>query len=143
MTKFKIGDKVRCIDSTASVLKEGKEHVVEDISSHFIKLDDIYGKWRADRFELVEPEYKQCKDLTDAELGALVRAWTKGKRIEFLDFGDKWEDISDEPRWLAHLSYRVKPEPVRTTATLMANSKQVGDVDFVDGVVDKDSVRWY
>ena len=61
---------------------------------------------------------KPIRDMTDAEIGALVRAKNEGKAIEVADtFNGAWEP-APEPGWYASVAYRVRPEPKRETVTL-------------------------
>ena len=61
---------------------------------------------------------KPIRDMTDAEIGALVRAKNEGKAIEVADtFNGAWEP-APQPGWYASVAYRVSPEPKRETVTL-------------------------
>lgn len=56
MFKFKIGDKVRCINknaNTSSELEIGKEYVVAEASLDYIKVVGSYVNWSDFQFELI------------------------------------------------------------------------------------------
>lgn len=60
MSKFKVGDKVRCIDFEGNTGEDLEKltnlHQIIDISHDYIKTD-LYSRWSfSDRFELVVPE---------------------------------------------------------------------------------------
>lgn len=55
MGKFRIGDKVVCTDSSATIsLKIGHEYTVRESGVDMVILEDIEGAWFTYRFELVE-----------------------------------------------------------------------------------------
>ena len=92
---------------------------------------------------------KPLRDMTDAEIGALVRAKNEGKVIEIWDY-DEW--LEAEPAWDATNAYRVRPEPKRETVTLYwrkgnpAHNIEHGDThritfDLIDGKPDCDSIK--
>jgi len=61
---------------------------------------------------------KSLRDMTDAEIGALVRAKNEGKVIEVVDtFNGAWVP-APAPGWYLRNAYRVRPEPYRETVTL-------------------------
>ena len=56
---------------------------------------------------------KPLRDMTYAEIGALLRAHLEGNIIEYWHPEGFWDTCySDEPIWQLHEAYRVKPEPV-------------------------------
>jgi hypothetical protein len=60
---------------------------------------------------------KLLRDMTDAEIGALVRAHHEGKVIERRNTRGEW--IEEKcPKWFADRAYRVRPEPKRETVTV-------------------------
>ena len=60
---------------------------------------------------------KPLKEMTDAEIGALVRAHKEGKVIQTVGRGrSEWIDC--DPQWRWYWAYRIRPEPVRDTVTL-------------------------
>ena len=63
-------------------------------------------------------EHKTLGEMTDAEIGALVRADNEGKVIEVLDsLSGAWVP-APVPGWHHRCAYRVRPEPKRETVTL-------------------------
>ena len=63
-------------------------------------------------FEDPPADPKLLRDMTDAEIGALVRARNEGKEIEVwseTEFGYYW--LPARPNWLPDCAYRVRPEP--------------------------------
>ena len=61
---------------------------------------------------------KPLRDMTDAEIGALVRAKNEGRVIEVVDtFNGAWVP-APMPGWWPRAAYRVRPEPYRETVTL-------------------------
>lgn len=98
--------------------------------------------------------HKPIRDMTDAEIGALVRAKNEGKAIEVADtFNGAWEP-APEPGWYASVAYRVRPEPKRETVTLHGSvtdeiwgRDQTGydthriTFDLVDGEPDSSSIK--
>jgi hypothetical protein len=69
--------------------------------------------------------YKMLKDMTNEEVGALVKASHKGKVIE-VGYGvgtdaENWHWVT-EPTWMPKTYYRVKPEPTIETVTLFGKA---------------------
>jgi hypothetical protein len=64
----------------------------------------------------VDDTPKPIRDMTDAEIGALVRANNEGKVIESIcsEVDSEW-DVVVYPAWFQNKSYRVRPEPKRET----------------------------
>ena len=97
---------------------------------------------------------KLLRDMTDAEIGALVRADNDGKVIEIW-VHDEWSEV--DPRWKPGNAYRVRPEaqrPKRETVTLHGSvtdelwgRDQTGydtyriTFDLIDGKPDCDSIK--
>jgi len=82
-----------------------------------------------------------------AAKGALLLAEHDGKVIEAIDPSsppDTWEHTCVFLLWLA---YRVKPEPVRETVTLMIDDgsmggpRAIGTIDLIDGGPDYNSIK--
>lgn len=68
-------------------------------------------------------DIKPWGELTDAEKGALLLAHQEGKQIEVLAFWrepGRWE-TTGKPVWGGCYKYRVKPEPVVETVTLVGD----------------------
>ena len=62
---------------------------------------------------------KLLRDMTDAEIGALVRAHNEGKVVEwFIPESAVWARASN-PSWAEGLAYRVRPEPKRETQRIV------------------------
>jgi hypothetical protein len=61
---------------------------------------------------------KPLGDMTDAEIGALVRAKNEGKVIEVVDTINGAWVFAPAPGWWSRNAYRVRPEPKRETVTL-------------------------
>lgn len=58
---------------------------------------------------------KTIAEMTDAEIGALVRAENDGKQIQiWLGNDERWFD-SKQSNLFPQYAYRIKPEPVRET----------------------------
>ena len=55
MSKFKVGDIVKCIDASDSLgnLEEGRLYVVDEVLGYSVKLSSTDGEWFNSRFELV------------------------------------------------------------------------------------------
>ena len=57
--KFKVGDKVRCVDSGVGGLTYGSEYLVQKVTHNFVYLENDYGNrggYLHSRFELVVEE---------------------------------------------------------------------------------------
>lgn len=81
---------------------------------------------------------KLWRDMTDAEKCALFLAHCKGKSIEV--FANHW--LPTTPLWKANYAYRIRPESKRITVPLMADNKEIGTIDLVDGKPDQSSVKF-
>ena len=83
MTTFKIGDRVRCVNSgdssdTGGLIENGETYYVEDIkflyNETYLHLNGVSGGWFETRFEKVESEapgidkfiYDKAKELAEA-----------------------------------------------------------------------------
>ena len=63
MSKFKVGDRVMCVNKKAnpdSCLVIGNEYKVDSVSSNYIVLDKTGSSWSDYQFELVEEECEPC-----------------------------------------------------------------------------------
>jgi len=99
-------------------------------------------------------EYKTLRNMTDAEIGALVRAKNDGKVIEVVDsLKGAWVP-APMPGWHHRCVYRVRPEPKRETVTLhgsvtdevwgrgtMELDTHRITFDLIDGRPDCDSIK--
>lgn len=59
---------------------------------------------------------KLLGEMTDAEIGALVRAFKSGKEIEYFNQVGNWGNCGSCPAWDINTAYRIAPEPVRQAA---------------------------
>jgi hypothetical protein len=55
-------------------------------------------------------EYKTLGEMTDAKIGALVRAKNEGKVIEVLDIVNGAWASAPEPGWYESVAYRIRPD---------------------------------
>jgi hypothetical protein len=127
-----------------------KRHLIDDEGDEWFPIDSD--------FRIVSRASdgpKLLRDMTDAEIGALLRANMRGKIIQGRYSSDRvWRDFTSAPKWLPYAYYRIKPEPTRETVTIAIDGN--GDVmgaehpsdeyriqfDRVDGVIDRSSLRW-
>lgn len=99
-------------------------------------------------------EYKTLGEMTDAEIGALVRAKNEGKVIEVVDTCNGAWVPAPAPGWYLRNAYRVHPEPKRETVTLHGSvTDEVWGrgtteydthritFDLIDGEPDFDSIK--
>lgn len=66
MSKFKVGDKVRCISKDYPFLTSGKVYYVNKINGKFVEVDGVEDGHYQSRFELVEDE-EQVKSKNKAD----------------------------------------------------------------------------
>jgi len=91
-------------------------------------------------------EYKTLRNMTDAEIGALVRAKNDGKVIEVVDsLKGAWVP-APMPGWHHRCVYRVRPEPKReiervTIVNADGATIGIGTVVCEDGKIDCDSIK--
>ena len=99
-------------------------------------------------------DYKTLRNMTDAEIGALIRAKNDGKVIEVVDTCNGAWVPAPMPGWHPHATYRVHPEPKRETVTLHGSATDEvwgrGTMEFdthritfdlIDGAPDCDSIK--
>ncbi|CAB4200538.1 hypothetical protein UFOVP1351_48 [uncultured Caudovirales phage] len=57
--KFKVGDRVTCINATGTMerLELGKEYVIDEYSQDIVHLDGVKGFWIPGRFQLTTEAY--------------------------------------------------------------------------------------
>lgn len=55
--------------------------------------------------------HKKLGDMTNVEIGVLVRAHQSGKSIEYMNPSGEWTYCS--PGWGMDTAYRIAPEPIR------------------------------
>ena len=99
-------------------------------------------------------ERKTLGEMTDAEIGALVRAKNEGKVIEWF-FECAWVEAYKPVFDAINTAYRVRPEPKRETVTLfgkvtdkywgrdfpVSNDTYRIVFDLIDGRPDCDSIK--
>ena len=107
--------------------------------------DEFYGR----RYRIVSRASqsdtpKLLKEMTDAEIGALVRAHKEGKVIQAVG-GGRSEWIDCDPQWRWDWAYRIRPEPVRETVALTSFDERAKGhritFDLIDGKPDITSIR--
>lgn len=144
MNKFKVGDRVRCIEGylsayyPASRLEYGNHYTVADVSLHAtIRVGDKRSGWWGDcRFELV----KEAQVNTPHKHAAIIKAWADGAQVQVKnDLGD-WYDCKGEiaPCWRADFEYRIKPKYDRVVGWSLVNGHELGRLKFTideDGVI--------
>lgn len=115
-TKFKIGDKVKCIDCYGTFLTPNKIYTVSRVyGTHCETHLDLDGEefgFRISRFELVKEE-ETIKLNTPEEQLELIKAENEGKTIEFrlVNITDmKWAINQAKGVWhFDRAVYRIKP----------------------------------
>ena len=103
--KFKIGDKVRCINDYESYyLKNRETYVVREIEGDYLWIENF--RFISSHFELIESAKQPRKH------AKFIHAWADGAKIQFKNKDDKWLDIQeyDNPEWCNNYEYRIKPE---------------------------------
>ena len=116
MSKFKVGDKVRCVDASCSRdLTKGKVYVVMEESSNRTAVriardyDSSVRSYFASRFELVQEDAV----LTPEEVFEHLR---KGTKLQLQNsHSGQWDDVIT-PKYASygHITtkqWRIKPEP--------------------------------
>jgi hypothetical protein len=153
---IKPGDVVKCAGSYSEPFTAGKHYTVTD---NGWLIDDEGDEWFPNSriFRVVSratDSPKLLRDMTDAEVGALVRAKNEGKTIQSRYKDGVWRDFTCSPRWSAATAYRIEPEPTRETVTIAIDGNgDPSDVlqdddearilyDRVDGVIDRSTLRW-
>ena len=113
MSKFKVGDKVRCMRESAAIgVQVGKVYTVEGYNAHCIKfgcvlLVEVDSSPFESCFELVEPNHA----LTPEEVFKYLR---EGVKLQYEQEASPkgWRDCSN-PQFANILNrvWRIKPEP--------------------------------
>lgn len=99
MSKFKVGDKVKCIRVEGTKLELGCMETVTQVGHDWLELKGIGGVYFMDRFELVSRPHKHAE---------LIKAWADGAEIQEL-FDGTWRNTF-YPRWHDTTGYfRIKP----------------------------------
>lgn len=119
MTKFKVGDRVKCVfPDPFGRLEYGKIYIVMDTEYNGTKLVLDIGTYFHDRFVLVE-DYLTTIDKPFGELDRhtqieLFGAWLDGKQIQMGLRDGSW-DYTFYPAWFRTGFYRVAPETTPKT----------------------------
>lgn len=110
MSKFKVGDKVRCVSSRHSYITSGRTYIIKEIQGEWYRVITDYGSldgYRENAFELVEPN----PVLTPEEVFEHLR---KGTKLQYKqeEFPKGWRDCSN-PQFanILNREWRIKPEP--------------------------------
>ena len=121
MSKFKVGDKVKCVVGVdCFTANHGADYgVVSFVNSNgtFIKIDGHTIKWSVGMFELVQDEWsvynndKPFYELTDEQRGMLFNHHFHGGDIDYNDTIG-WSS-SEFPEWGMHTTYRAKQKSER------------------------------
>lgn len=121
-TKFKVGDRVRCIDATNSCgrLKETEIYMVAEVQESFIRLKNIENWFDPTRFEKSETqkqpsELEQLVATANAGLAAYYELYQNHRgeiEIESFLIQCRWEPICSNHNIGAKLrTLRIKPKP--------------------------------
>lgn len=110
MSKFKVGDTVRCVSSRHSYITLGRTYVIKEIQGEWYRVITDHGGldgYREKAFELVEPN----PVLTPEEVFGHLR---KGTRLQYRQEASPkgWRDCSN-PQFanILNREWRIKPEP--------------------------------
>lgn len=110
MSKFKVGDTVRCISSRHSYITLGRTYVIKDIQGEWYRVITDHGGldgYREKAFELVDPN----PVLTPEEVFEHLR---KGTKLQYKKEASPkgWCDCSN-PQFanILNREWRIKPEP--------------------------------
>lgn len=113
MSNFKVGDKVRCLDTlSACGLYLGRVYEVQDISilEREIKVDERWHMWS--RFELVEPTKDELQELVDkANEGLRARQLIQDKYQAQVQVRTTLQNDFIALNEHYTLEYRIKPTP--------------------------------
>jgi hypothetical protein len=132
MSKFKVGDKVRCIDDSWGDLKNDQIYEIVEITKNLqaIVVKDNFKCYDDSRFELVETKEPR-------KHAELIHAWADGAKIQYKNRQGEWKDFKEylNPECSADYEYRIKPESkpdvikygtnewIHSVATLAARDK--------------------
>ena len=111
-TKFKVGDKVRCVSSDLSYITLGRTYVINEIAGAWYRVITDHGGldgYMEHVFELVVPNHV----LTPEEVFEHLR---KGTKLQWRYKGkDHWQDCINtgnvQVRCILDSDWRIKPEP--------------------------------
>jgi len=136
-----------------------RTEIIADTSGHECSMESGYTwLWDNPVWRIVSRASdtpKLLRDMTDAEIGALVRANNEGKVIEGLWIDEEtWTVLSEAHFHNMNMAYRVRPEPKRETVMLHGSvtdelwgRAQTGydtyriTFDLIDGKPDCDSIK--
>ena len=141
MSNFRVGDKVRSLRTNHSLI-QGQHYTVRavdnSVNTNTISLNDVYGSFFADGFELVNNgSYESPAKQTKHKHADLIVQWANGAVIEQLDARTKQWKINLNPGWGAKCVYRVKPKEVLPV-------KHLRRIEFIMTMNPKDSyLTWY
>lgn len=130
MSKFKKGDKVKCIRVENTKLELGCVETVKKVGKDWLELKGIRGVYFIDRFELASRPHKHAK---------LIKAWADNPKLklQWRELGkvENWIDVTGSPAWSINVEYRIKPEPKPDVVVLgMLELEGDGDLSVcVDG----------
>lgn len=134
-----VGDTVECLEWHGSSYTAGVNYTVGGVDNYGFTIDpkEPWGKFRIVYRAAETPTL--WRDMTDAEKGALLLAQHEGKVIECRIGDMEW--IVSEPVWAEMWAYRVKPAPKVVTVPLMADFKEIGTINLIDGKPDPASIK--
>lgn len=152
---IKPGDVVECVAAFTDFFTTGKHYTVTE-RGHLI--DDEGDEWLpgSKTFRVVSRASdapKLLRDMTDAEIGALVRAYYSGAVLEvWIPRLKKWDLELDRPFQCLDDAYRIKPTRETVTIAIDGDGDVMGaehpsdeyrvQFDRVDGVIDRSTLRW-
>lgn len=146
---FKVGDRVRCIDSTGRnhLLIKGKEYTITEVeledTGTYITVDEIEEQFDASRFELVEPQMKRgdkvlvwdnCEDGAVA-IEMIFATYIKGARLPYHCVPLSDEDEFNNGEEFDTINYKhAKPIlPTKQTVTLELTDEQLEKIREIIG----------
>ena len=111
MSKFKVGDKVRCVKSGLSYITKGRIYEIVSQEDHWHRVltdTGVVDGYSGDVFELVEPN----PVLTPEEV---FKHLLEGKQLQMRTQDGSWWNI-EEPTYISYAymttkEWRIKPEP--------------------------------
>ena len=116
INKFKVGDKVRCIDNSTwrFTLKQGEIYEVSGFVSDLLTLKGTAHSFNVCRFEKVEEEPDEPLGHPHAHNMALYAEDAKKhknphKLWQYLDYAGEWCNLETSPAWQKDTQYRRKP----------------------------------
>jgi len=126
MIKFKIGDKVVCVDADFyDCITEGNIYTIIELDDDFIRFNSdkgsICGMFHF-RFELAPEEITAPKTTPHIHKKEII-AWVYGAEIEYEFYKDYWVPCPSDPKWLRHVKYRVKP--AKTPTQIAIGEKEI------------------